>query len=106
MAERLIGSYKDGVWLIDLAPVTNPTLVPTAFASVLGLEIRSDNPLPGLMTAVKDKQMLIVLDNCEHVIDAAAALVIALTQQRAGSYARFVVSHRSTCSIDCPLRRA
>src|SRR5258708_3632619 len=84
VAERLIGTYKDGVWLIDLAPVTNPTLVPTAFASVLGLEIRSDNPLPGLMTAVKDKQMLIVLDNCEHLIDAAAALVIAVLRGAAG----------------------
>ncbi|MEA2782977.1 MAG: hypothetical protein QOK29_4521, partial [Rhodospirillaceae bacterium] len=84
VAERLIGAYKDGVWLIDLAPVTDPTLVPTVFASALGLEIRSDNPLPGLMTAVKDKQMLIVLDNCEHVIDAAAALVVAVLRGAAG----------------------
>jgi predicted ATPase/DNA-binding winged helix-turn-helix (wHTH) protein len=73
-AERLIGAYEDGVWLIDLAPSFDPHLVPTALASTLGLEIRSDDPLPALVAALRDKRMLLVLDNCEHVIDAAAAV--------------------------------
>ena len=47
VAERLIGAY--GVWLIDLAPIADPRLVPTALAAVLKLEIRSENPLPALI---------------------------------------------------------
>src|SRR5271170_4475511 len=77
-AEESVSTYTDGVWLIDLAPLADSRLVPSALASVLGLEIRSDNPLPGLITALKDRQMLLVLDNCEHVIDAAAGLVVAV----------------------------
>ena len=74
-AEELISNYEHGVWLIDLAPVADPRLVPTALASALSLEIRSDDPLPGLIAAMSKKRMLLVLDNCEHVIEAAAALV-------------------------------
>ena len=73
-AEQLIPAYEHGVWLVDLAPIDEPRLVPTALASALGLEIRSDNPLPGLIAALSDKHMLLVLDNCEHLIDAAASL--------------------------------
>jgi predicted ATPase/DNA-binding winged helix-turn-helix (wHTH) protein len=75
VAERVLGTYKDGVWVIDLAPIDDPSLVPTALASTLGLEVRSDKPLPSLIGAIKEKQMLLVLDNCEHVIEEAAALV-------------------------------
>ena len=76
VAERLIGAY--GVWLIDLAPIADPRLVPTALAAVLKLEIRSENPLPALIAAMRDKRMLLVLDNGEHVIEAAAILAAGL----------------------------
>src|ERR1700722_7342277 len=78
VAERMIGAYKDGVWLVDLAPLRDPSLVPSAVAGVLGLEIRTENPVPALVAAVKDNRMLLLLDNCEHVIDAAAGLAEAL----------------------------
>jgi predicted ATPase/DNA-binding winged helix-turn-helix (wHTH) protein len=74
VADQLSASYRDGVRFIDLAPVTDPRLVPSALASVLGVAIRSDSPIPGLLAFLKDKQMLLVLDSCEHVIEAAAAL--------------------------------
>ncbi|WP_426437238.1 ATP-binding protein [Bradyrhizobium genosp. P] len=74
VAEELMPAYEHGVWLIDLAPIADPRLVPTALASALKLEVRSDNPLPGLTAALSDKQMLLVLDNCEHVIETAASL--------------------------------
>ena len=73
-AERLLGRYEHGVWFVDLAPLVDPRLVPNALASALGLEIRSEDPLPGMTGALRDKRLLLVLDNCEHVIDAAAAL--------------------------------
>jgi len=47
-AEALIHSFVNGVWLVDLAPVANPDLVATTLASVLGFDLRSDDPVPGL----------------------------------------------------------
>src|SRR5205823_1731016 len=78
VAERMIGDYEDGVWLVDLAPLGDPRVVPSAVATVLGLEVRTDNPLPGLVAGLRDKRMLLLLDNCEHVIDAAASLAAAI----------------------------
>ncbi len=74
VAERMIGAYEHGVWLVDLAPLRDSGLVPSAVATVLRLEIRAEDPLPGLVAALKDKRMLLLLDNCEHLIDAAAGL--------------------------------
>ena len=84
VAEALIPAYQHGVWLIDLAPLGDPRLVPSALAAVLGLEIRSDSPLPGLIALLRDKRMLLVLDNCEHVIDEAAALTAGILRGAPG----------------------
>jgi predicted ATPase/DNA-binding winged helix-turn-helix (wHTH) protein len=78
VAEELLPAYDHGVWLIDLAPIADPRLVTTALASVLRLEVRSVNPLPSLVAALKDKRMLLLLDNCEHVIEAAADLAFGI----------------------------
>src|SRR5258708_7127433 len=78
VAERMMAGYKHGVWLVDLAPLGDPRLVQSAVATVLGLEIRSENPLPGLIAALRDRRMLLLLDNCEHLIDAAAGLAAAI----------------------------
>jgi DNA-binding winged helix-turn-helix (wHTH) protein len=53
VAERMIPSYEHGVWLVDLAPLGDPRLVPSAVATVLGLEIRTDDPLPGLVASLR-----------------------------------------------------
>ena len=73
---------QHGVWLIDLAPLGDPSLVPTRCRSALGVEIRSEDPLPRLLDLLRDRRMLLVLDNCEHVIDAAAALAFAVLKER------------------------
>src|SRR6202011_4611940 len=78
VAERVIAGYEHGVWLVDLAPLGDPRLVPSALATVLGLGIRTEDPLPGLVAGLRDKRMLLLLDNCEHVIDAAASLAAAV----------------------------
>ena len=83
-AEELMPAYGDGVWFIDLAPIADPRLVTTALALALRLEIRSDNPLPSLVAALADKKMLLVLDNCEHVIDGAANLTADLLRGSRG----------------------
>jgi len=78
VAERMIAVYEHGVWLVDLAPLGDPRLVPSAVATVLGLGIRTEDPLPDLVASLRDKRMLLLLDNCEHVIDAAASLAAAV----------------------------
>src|SRR5712671_6830583 len=78
VAERMMASYEHGVWLVDLAPLGDPRLVPSAVATVLGLGIRTEDPLPDLVASLRDKRMLLLLDNCEHVIDAAASLAAAV----------------------------
>jgi predicted ATPase len=68
VAERMITGYDHGVWLVDLAPLGDPGLMLSAVATVLGREIRTDDPLPGLVAGLRDERMLLLLDNCEHVI--------------------------------------
>jgi predicted ATPase len=75
VAERLIAGYEDGVWLVDLAPLGDPRLVASAVAIMLGVEIHTEDPLSCLVSALRDKRMLLLLDNCEHVIESAASLV-------------------------------
>jgi predicted ATPase/DNA-binding winged helix-turn-helix (wHTH) protein len=78
VAERVVAGYEHGVWLVDLAPLGDPRLVPSAVATVLGLGIRFEDPLPGLVAGLRDKRMLLLLDNCEHVIGAVASLAAAV----------------------------
>jgi predicted ATPase/DNA-binding winged helix-turn-helix (wHTH) protein len=84
VAETLIATYQHGVWLIDLSPFSDPRLVPGALAAVLGIEIRSDNPLLSLVVSLRDNNILILLDNCEHVIDVAAGLAIGILKGTPG----------------------
>jgi DNA-binding winged helix-turn-helix (wHTH) protein len=78
VAERVTTNYGHGVWLVDLAPLGDPRLVPSAVATVLGLETRTDDALPALVAAPRDNRVLLLLDNSEHVNDAAGGLAVAL----------------------------
>jgi predicted ATPase/DNA-binding winged helix-turn-helix (wHTH) protein len=78
VAERMMASYEHGVWLVDLAPLGDPRLVPSAVATVLGLEIRTEDPLAAVVAALRDNRMLLLLDNCEHVIEAVAGLATTI----------------------------
>jgi predicted ATPase/class 3 adenylate cyclase/DNA-binding CsgD family transcriptional regulator len=85
LAAQLTGEFGDGVWYVDLAPITDPEVVAVAVARALGLP---DQPGRSTMDAlarfVADRQMLVVLDNCEHLLDACADLVVALLGTAAG----------------------
>jgi predicted ATPase/DNA-binding winged helix-turn-helix (wHTH) protein len=75
VAHRVHGSFADGTWLVELAPLNDPRLVPSAIANVLGLQLGSGvNSTEAAARAIGTKQLLLVLDNCEHLIEAAAAL--------------------------------
>jgi len=74
-ATDLIDSFKDGVWWVELAPLSDANLVPSAIAKALGINAQSDQPLTEtLANFLEHKQILLVLDNCEHLIDACAQL--------------------------------
>ena len=79
VAARLVGEFVDGVWYVDLAPITNPLVVPVTVARTLGL---ADQPgrstMDTLRRFVGDRKILLLLDNCEHLLDACAALSVAL----------------------------
>ena len=76
VARDLVGAYPDGVWLIELAPLSEEALVPKAAAEALKVPERSAEPLADTLADVlRDRRLLLVLDNCEHLIEAAARLV-------------------------------
>src|SRR6267143_974864 len=74
VAETVRASYRDGVWFVALASLADPDLVPSALSAALGISLPGANPVLGLTAWLGDKQALIVLDSCEHVVGAAAAL--------------------------------
>jgi predicted ATPase/DNA-binding SARP family transcriptional activator/DNA-binding CsgD family transcriptional regulator len=75
VARKLMGSYPGGVWLIELAPLSDPTLVSRAVAATLGVREQSGTSLmQTLRVHLASRRMLLVLDNCEHLVDAAARL--------------------------------
>src|SRR5215217_3039898 len=76
VARDLVGAYPDGVWLAELAGLSEGDLVPQAVAAALGVKERPDQPLPvTLVEFLRAKQTLLVVDNCEHLLEATAGLV-------------------------------
>ena len=74
VADLLVPVFKDGVRFVDLGPITDASHVVGAVAGSLGVAIQSKDPIQGLTSFLRDKQILLVLDNCEHVIETVAAL--------------------------------
>ena len=81
IAGQIADEFADGVWCVDLAPITDPEVVPIAAARAFGLP---DEPgrstVDTLVRFAADRQMLVVLDNCEHLLDAVAALTLGLLE--------------------------
>jgi predicted ATPase/DNA-binding winged helix-turn-helix (wHTH) protein len=76
----LLPDFEEGGWLVELASLSDPGLVPSAVASTLGLKVTGEISAESVARAVGGKQLLLVLDNCEHIIDAAANLAETLTR--------------------------
>ncbi|WP_280454835.1 AAA family ATPase, partial [Nocardia brasiliensis] len=68
-------AFPDGVWLVEAAPVNDGELVAPSVAQALGLRDDTSLPVAGLIEYLGDKHLLLILDNCEHLIGACAALV-------------------------------
>lgn len=79
VAARVEGEFDGGVWLVDLGPITDADLVPMAVIRTFGLpDQQGSSTMDILIRFVGDRRMLLVLDNCEHLLDACARLVVAL----------------------------
>src|SRR6266508_2060577 len=75
VAQDLLPSFTDGVWLAELAPLTARALIPQTIAGIFGLRELPNMPLNNLVTDyLRAKELLLILDNCEHLIEACAGL--------------------------------
>lgn len=98
VAADVVDAYPDGVWFVDLAPLSDPALVPQAVASVLGVKEEPGAAIvDALVKYVKDKRILLVLDNCEHVLRACAEITGQLL--RAGAQLEILAASREQMRV-------
>jgi DNA-binding winged helix-turn-helix (wHTH) protein len=81
VAHKLLTGFEGAVFFVDLSLLANPKLVPEAVASTLGFTGQGHDPIGSLLAFVSEKKVLLILDNCEHVIDTAAALAECVVSQ-------------------------
>ena len=94
----VLDDFADGVWLIELAPLSDSRLVAQAVASVLGVKEEPGRPAQeALVKFVKDRQLLLILDNCEHLAQACAELAKDLLQ--AGPQVKVLASSREPLHV-------
>ncbi|MBL6615737.1 MAG: winged helix-turn-helix domain-containing protein [Reyranella sp.] len=86
MAEALRAGFGNAVAFVDLAPIEDATLVLSAVASALGIVQRADDPTAAIVEFLHDRRSLIVLDNCEQVVEAVAALADRIIRDAAGTH--------------------
>ena len=99
LAAEVVGEYRDGVWFVDLAPVTDPALVPIAVATAMGVRSSSAGDLLDFVVAtLASKSTLVVLDNCEHLIEECAILVHRTLRQ--SGTVRVVATSREPLGLD------
>jgi predicted ATPase/DNA-binding winged helix-turn-helix (wHTH) protein len=74
VAHDLLEAFAEAVLFVDLGALSDHRLVSTSLSLMLGLPVQSDDPTPSIIDHLRDKRMLLILDNCEHVIEAVASL--------------------------------
>ncbi len=93
-ANQLRSIFRDGICFVDFGSVSQPVKIASAVACALGLQSISTRPFDQILRFVRDRHLLVVLDNCEHVIDAAAELVEALLE--GAPYLRILATSRES----------
>ncbi|WP_375787007.1 winged helix-turn-helix domain-containing protein [Bradyrhizobium sp. Pha-3] len=92
VAHDLLESFLGSALFVDLTMVSDPRMVAATLASMLGISVRSDDPTPSVMAHLREKRVLLVFDNCEHVVDAVAAVSARLF--RAASQVHLLATSR------------
>jgi non-specific serine/threonine protein kinase len=99
VTRRIFPTFEGDAWFVELASLSDPELVPSAVASTLGLQLGGGGITPGLVAdAIGSKKVLLVLDNCEHVVDATANFVEILV--RACSRCIILPTSREVLRVD------
>lgn len=97
-AQESLTEYPDGVWLVELASILDPLLVPRTTALAMGLRDEPQRPVIDMLCDyLREKKMLIILDNCEHLVDACAQMADKLLH--AASHTRILASSREALGI-------
>src|SRR6202051_1169585 len=110
-ARQLLDGFNGAVVFVDLAALTDAHLVPATVVSALGLVVQTQDPLLSLLNFIGDKNLLLVLDNCEHVIEVVAALAERVVRE--ASQAHVLTTSRAALraegehvyllqALDCP----
>ncbi len=95
----MAGEFPDGVWMVELASVGDPASVPAAIATVLGITPQGDSALIDTVAdALGGRRLLLVMDNCEHVVAAAGSAIGAILS-RSGSV-KVLATSRETLEVD------
>ncbi len=98
IAAGILDRFPDGIWFVELAPVADPKLVPNTVADALGLVEEPGRPLLAtLLNFVRSRELLIVLDNCEHVVEACARFADSVLRSSSG--ARILATSREPLGI-------
>jgi len=98
IAQALDGTYLDGVWLVELAPIHDPLLLPRIVSTAIGLRDEPQRPVVDMLCDyLREKRILIVLDNCEHLVEACARLADQIL--RTGPHVRIIASSREALDI-------
>jgi predicted ATPase/DNA-binding winged helix-turn-helix (wHTH) protein len=98
IAHQLHAAFNGAVLFVDLSMVSDPRFVTTGVASMLGLSVQSEDVTLGLIAYLKDKRILLVLDTCEHLIEAVAALAAAIF--RTAPQVHILATSRETLQVD------
>ncbi|MGZ4138859.1 MAG: ATP-binding protein [Actinomycetota bacterium] len=97
-ARRAIGSFADGVWLLEMAPLRDPDLVARTLANVLGMRDNARESIDErLSDLLRDKELLLILDNSEHLIEACASLADRLLSEHPG--VRIIATSREPLAV-------
>jgi predicted ATPase/class 3 adenylate cyclase len=98
LAAQFVDSMANGVWLIELAPLTSGEFIPSTIAAAIGVTLpTSGDPLAYLVRSLQSKEVMLVFDNCEHLIDDVARVTTAILQAASG--VRIVATSRQALSI-------
>ena len=97
LGSDLLTECPDGVWLIDLAPIVDQTLAASAVLSALQLPNTTRSALDAVITYLKPRRLLLILDNCEHVIDRARDIAATVTQSC--PYVRILSTSRQPLNV-------
>jgi DNA-binding winged helix-turn-helix (wHTH) protein len=98
VAHHLVTAFAGSVLFVDLGMLSDPKLAATAVASMLGLSVQSDDATPSLIAYLRDKRILLILDTCEHLIEAIAALAASIME--AAPQVHILATSRETLRVE------